>query len=185
MNNLGVYGGCRVLFDSQEVPAKCMASQNQSDISDTIDLSFAKGLLLFEYYGVKLLLHLQKNTFNVDNDDLLSSVDCIDQMVLDMRVKDEISPSLRTIVNQFDESNRRPTDIQLQGPSSAEDLDNADNNENGFDREEYENCTAWSDDHDDQTVVADLDYNDADPSFSSYPQVFLFFNHRNIYDFLE
>ncbi|KAG5047599.1 Condensin complex subunit 2 [Glycine max] len=138
MNNLGVYGGCRVLFDSQEVPAKCMASQNQSDISDTIDLSFLK--------------------------------DCIDQMVLDMRVKDEISPSLRTIVNQFDESNRRPTDIQLQGPSSAEDLDNADNNENGFDREEYENCTAWSDDHDDQTVVADLDYNDADPSFSSYPQ---------------
>lgn len=134
---------------------------------------------------VKLLLHLQNNTFNVDNDDLLSSVDCIDQMVLDMRVKDEISPSLRTIVNQFDESNRRPTDIQLQGPSSAEDLDNADNNENGFDREEYENCTAWSDDHDDQTVVADLDYNDADPSFSSYPQVFLFFNHRNIYDFLE
>ncbi|KAG5021042.1 hypothetical protein JHK87_016897 [Glycine soja] len=138
MNNLGVYGGCRVLFDSQEVPAKCMASQNQSDISDTIDLSFLK--------------------------------DCIDQMVLDMRVKDEISPSLRTIVNQFDESNRRPTDIQLQGPSSAEDLDNADNNENGFDREEYENCMAWSDDHDDQTVVADLDYNDADPSFSSYPQ---------------
>ena len=44
MNNLGVYGGCRVLFDSQEVPAKCMASQNQSDISDTIDLSFLKGL---------------------------------------------------------------------------------------------------------------------------------------------
>ncbi|KAG4980039.1 hypothetical protein JHK84_033615 [Glycine max] len=170
MNNLGVYGDCRVLFDSQEVPAKCMASQNQSDISDTIDLSFAKGLLLFEYYGVKLLLHLQKNTFNVDNDDLLSSVDCIDQMVLDMRVKDEISPSLRTIVNQFDESNRRPADIQLQGQNSAEDLDNADNNENGFYREEYENCMAWSDDRDDQTVVADPGYNDADPSFPSYPQ---------------
>lgn len=57
MNNLGVYGACRVLFDSQEVPAKCMASQNQSDTSDTIDLSFVRGVLK---NMLKLLLHLQK-----------------------------------------------------------------------------------------------------------------------------
>ncbi|KAJ1393808.1 Condensin complex subunit 2/barren [Sesbania bispinosa] len=136
MNNLGVYGGCRVLFDSQEVPAKCMASQNQHDTSDTIDLSFAR--------------------------------DCIEQMVLNMRVKDEISPTLRTIVNQFDEDNRRPTDFQLQ--NSTEELHADFNCENGADREEYENCTTWNDDHDDQTVVADLDSNVADPSFPSYPQ---------------
>jgi condensin complex subunit 2 len=48
MNNLGVYGGCRVLFDSQEVPAKCMAGQNEPDISDSIDLSFVRGVLLCE-----------------------------------------------------------------------------------------------------------------------------------------
>ncbi|RDX64855.1 Condensin complex subunit 2, partial [Mucuna pruriens] len=139
MNNLGIYGGCRVLFDSLEVPAKCMASQNQSDISDTIDLSLVR--------------------------------DCIEQMVLDMRVKDEISPTLRTIVNQFDETNRRPTDFQLHGQSSAEvDLDAAFNHENGFDIEENDNCTAWSDDHDDLTVAADLGCNNADPSFPSYPQ---------------
>ncbi|XP_047158773.1 condensin complex subunit 2-like isoform X2 [Vigna umbellata] len=42
MNNLGVYGKCRVLFDSLEVPPKCITSQNDHDISDTIDLSFAR-----------------------------------------------------------------------------------------------------------------------------------------------
>jgi len=47
MNNLGVYGKCRVLFDSLEVPAKCLTSQNDHDISDTIDLSFARGILIF------------------------------------------------------------------------------------------------------------------------------------------
>ncbi|CAJ1979073.1 unnamed protein product [Sphenostylis stenocarpa] len=138
MNNLGIYGGCRVLFDSLEVPAKCMARQDQSDISDTIDLSFVK--------------------------------DCFEQMVLDMRVKDEISPSLRNIVNLFDESNRRPTNVQLHGKNSSEGLDfSSFNNEIFFDKE-HENSTSWSDDHDHQTVVADVDYNDADPGFPSYPQ---------------
>jgi len=123
---------------------------------------------------VKLSLHLKKRTFRAD---LLCSVDCVEQMVLDMRVKDEISPTLRTIVNLFDESNRRPTDVQLHDKNSAEDLDASSfNNESGFDREEYENSTTWSDDHDDQTVVADVGYNDdADPSFPNYPQVFFSF----------
>ncbi|TKY66993.1 Condensin complex subunit 2 [Spatholobus suberectus] len=139
MNNLGVYGGCRVLFDSLEVPAKCMASQNQSDISATIDLSFVR--------------------------------DCIEQKLSVMRVKNEISPTLRTIVNQFDENNRRPTNFQLHDQNLAEDLDAAFNNENGFDHDDHdENCTAWGEGHDDQTVVADLGCNDADPSFPSYPQ---------------
>jgi len=47
MNNLGVYGKCRVLFDSLEAPAKCITSQNDHDISDTIDLSFGRGILIF------------------------------------------------------------------------------------------------------------------------------------------
>jgi len=46
MNNLGIYGKCRLLFDSLEVPGKCITSQNESDISDTIDLSFARGILV-------------------------------------------------------------------------------------------------------------------------------------------
>ncbi|MBA0704714.1 hypothetical protein Golax_016954 [Gossypium laxum] len=46
LNNLGVYAGCRVLFDSFEVPGKEIPSSNQHDISETIDLSFAGGLFL-------------------------------------------------------------------------------------------------------------------------------------------
>jgi len=44
LNNLGVYGGCRVLFDSQEVPAKCMPSSTDNNSADLIDISFAGGL---------------------------------------------------------------------------------------------------------------------------------------------
>lgn len=86
-------------------------------------------------------------------------------------MKKEISPTLRTIVNQFDENNRRPTDFQFHGQNSAEELDADFNFENGADGEGYENCTTWSDDHDDQPVVADLGSNDVDQSFPSYPQV--------------
>ncbi|CAL0303967.1 unnamed protein product [Lupinus luteus] len=138
MNNLGVYGGCRVLFDSQEVPAKCMASQNQHDVSDTIDLSFMR--------------------------------DCVEQMVSDMCTKDEISPTIRTIVNQFDENNRRPADFQFHSQNSAEELDTSFDCQIEADREEFDNSTTWSDDHDNQTFVADLGTNDADPSFPSYRQ---------------
>ena len=66
MNNLGVYGGCRVLFDSMEVPAKCMISEYQQDISDTIDLSFARGVLLLEILVI-LLLNFPIETLNSAN----------------------------------------------------------------------------------------------------------------------
>ncbi|KAK4484375.1 hypothetical protein RD792_006954 [Penstemon davidsonii] len=42
LNNLGVYANCRVLFDSSEVPGKCLPSVAQCDVMETIDLSFAK-----------------------------------------------------------------------------------------------------------------------------------------------
>jgi hypothetical protein len=41
--NLGVYGSCRVLFDSFEAPEKCILSDMQMEKSEVIDLSFAKG----------------------------------------------------------------------------------------------------------------------------------------------
>lgn len=44
LNNLGVYGGCRVLFDSFEYPEKCMSSGIENDQPEFIDLSFAKGM---------------------------------------------------------------------------------------------------------------------------------------------
>lgn len=43
LNNLGVFGGCRVLFDSQEVPGKCAELDVQNPKPEIIDLTFAKG----------------------------------------------------------------------------------------------------------------------------------------------
>ncbi|XP_073058220.1 condensin complex subunit 2-like isoform X1 [Primulina eburnea] len=42
LNNLGVYADCRVLFDSLEVPGKCMSTLSQSEGGEKIDLSFAR-----------------------------------------------------------------------------------------------------------------------------------------------
>ncbi|KZV17727.1 condensin complex subunit 2 [Dorcoceras hygrometricum] len=42
LNNLGVYADCRVLFDSMEVPGKCMSTLSQCEGTETIDLSFAR-----------------------------------------------------------------------------------------------------------------------------------------------
>ena len=44
LSNLGVYGGCQVLFDSLEVPGKRMSHDIQGDRLDTVDLSFARGV---------------------------------------------------------------------------------------------------------------------------------------------
>ncbi|KAM2523813.1 hypothetical protein PS1_030600 [Malus domestica] len=42
LNNLGVYGGCKVLFDAYEVPGKCRSCSLHSNALELIDLSFAK-----------------------------------------------------------------------------------------------------------------------------------------------
>lgn len=111
------------------------------------------------------------------------SIECVEQMVLNMRMKDEISPTLRTIVNQFDENNRRPSDFQFSRQKAAEEVDAAYDFEIGTDSEEHGNCVSRNDDHDDQTV-ADLGSNDADLSFPSYPQVKCS-PCRNIYAYLR
>ncbi|KAL0399828.1 UNVERIFIED_CONTAM: Condensin complex subunit [Sesamum radiatum] len=41
LNNLGVYANCRVLFDSLEVPGKCLSPASQCEGVETVDLSFA------------------------------------------------------------------------------------------------------------------------------------------------
>lgn len=53
LNNLGIYGGCRVLFDSLEVPAKCSACSNLHD-KEMIDISFAQGL----FYLLTFIFHI-------------------------------------------------------------------------------------------------------------------------------
>ncbi|CAL5342383.1 unnamed protein product [Camellia sinensis] len=137
LNNLGVYGGCQVLFDSLEVPGKFMSCANQHDKLDTIDLSFAK--------------------------------EHIEQMVFNMHKKDEISPTLRNIVNLFDESSQRPPDTFSSGLKSAEQVhetisgNNAELDDNAFD-----NGGTWAFDHDDQTSVVGEDTFGGDPISPNY-----------------
>lgn len=54
LNNLGIYGDCQVLFDSQEIPGKANSCAHQHNKSEIIDLSFSKGLFalfaLLNYY---------------------------------------------------------------------------------------------------------------------------------------
>lgn len=58
--NLGVYGSCRVLFDSSEAPHKCILNDMRTDQAEAIDLLFAKGniisLLLALLYDLYILL---------------------------------------------------------------------------------------------------------------------------------
>lgn len=89
-------------------------------------------------------------------------------MVLNMHIKDEISPTLRVIVNQFDENNRRPSDFQYYGQKSAEEFDATIDHEVVDEGEEYDNCPIWTYEHDNQTFAADVGSNDVD---SNYPQV--------------
>ncbi|KAJ6674666.1 CONDENSIN COMPLEX SUBUNIT 2 [Salix viminalis] len=139
LNNLGVYGGCRVLFDSQEVPGKCASSEKQREGLDMVDLSFAR--------------------------------DYIEQMVQNMRTKDEISPTLGIIVDQFDEDNKRPLNTFASHQTSGDqchDDDRTYTNEVEFDGDTYENCEPWNVDQDDQRSVIDEDPIGADTTFPSY-----------------
>ncbi|KAI4384956.1 hypothetical protein MLD38_003038 [Melastoma candidum] len=133
MNNLGVYGGCRVLFDSLEVPGKCISCNSKNNSSDKVDLSFAR--------------------------------DCFEQMQLAMLEKKEITPTLREIVDQFDELDRRPTGApfavqepdKLHDPSCSADI---------FEAEESVNDDPWDfhQDDDDAAVGAE-DLNSGNPTF--------------------
>ncbi|GAB2233796.1 hypothetical protein Droror1_Dr00003025 [Drosera rotundifolia] len=141
LNNLGVYGGCRVLFDSSEIPEKCISSSTQPDVDDLIDLTFAK--------------------------------DYVEQMVLDVRTKDEISPTLRTIVNQFDDDNTRPEVHQFSGlnqkkqrPTEQADPMGYDHDHSGWDAND--DCGAWNIEHDDLTSTVVEETIGADGSFPEH-----------------
>ncbi|KAE8684642.1 Condensin complex subunit 2, putative isoform 2 [Hibiscus syriacus] len=88
LNNLGVYAGCRVLFDSFEVPGREIPCSNQHDVSETIDLSFAEeylermpSIVNEEFNGVEpsfMSYHEDKEQFsfnNPDADDRFEEVD--------------------------------------------------------------------------------------------------------------
>ncbi|XP_023757126.1 condensin complex subunit 2 [Lactuca sativa] len=104
LNNLGVYGGCRVLFDSLEVPANCMSCSPQTDKIETIDISYAK--------------------------------DCMEQMAINISKSKEISPTLKEIVNMFDD--KRPPDTVFAQNSHEPDYDDY-----ALDGDQNDNFGTW------------------------------------------
>lgn len=89
-------------------------------------------------------------------------------MVLNMRVKEEISPTLGTIVNRFDEDNRRPSDFHHSSQKSAEDTVY---NEAEFNDDAIEDCVTWSNDHYDEDTMVDEGPGCADSTFPDYHEV--------------
>ncbi|WOL18419.1 condensin complex subunit 2 [Canna indica] len=142
LNNLGVYGGCRVLFDSFECPERSMSSNMETKQPELIDLSFAK-----EY---------------------------IEKMMICVPAAHDISPTLRKIVNQFDEDNRRPPELNYSAEVPVveeypEENNHIEGDENAFD----DDCGAWNldhDDHDDQLNVIDDNSTSTNLNFASHQE---------------
>jgi len=106
-------------------------------------------------------------------------------MLSDMQIKEEISPTLRVIVNQLDETDRRPFDFQSNGQKSSEEFDAAIDCEVGAEMEDYENFPTGPYEHDNQTFVDEMGSNDADPNVPSYPQVLYCFSPKTFMPVLE
>ncbi|KAG1365012.1 putative Condensin complex subunit 2 [Cocos nucifera] len=121
LNNLGVYDGCHILFDSFETPERSILLETQNNKLEMIDLSFCK--------------------------------DYVEKMMVYMPLKNDISPTLKDIVNQFDEDNQRASDtnslkqvLEVQGHELED--NNLELDDNSFD-----DCGPLSFDHDDHTSV--------------------------------
>ncbi|XP_059662453.1 condensin complex subunit 2-like isoform X2 [Cornus florida] len=138
LNNLGIYGGCRVLFDSLEVPNNCVSCVFQNDTSDTIDIFFAR-----EY---------------------------IEQMVMSMPAKNEISPTLGDIVSQFDEDNKRPSHAFNEDQTSFCRVDSIDDSNAELDSNSFGNYEAMTFDHDEETNVLDESFNFGDTTSLSHDE---------------
>ncbi|XP_042949007.1 condensin complex subunit 2-like isoform X4 [Carya illinoinensis] len=136
LNNLGVYGGCRVLFDSFEVPGKCKSCSSQNTTSDMVDLSFAK--------------------------------ESIEQMVMNMRAMNEISPTLKDIVCLFDSDNQRPLQTFDVGQESDVIVDAYDDNKFYFDSNLFGSHDASISDHDYETSFVNQSCSSGDPAFQSH-----------------
>ncbi|KAJ8557253.1 hypothetical protein K7X08_002878 [Anisodus acutangulus] len=128
LNNLGIYGNCRVLFDSFEIPGKSVPEEIRHDRTESIDICFVK--------------------------------DCVEEMVLNMPKKDEISPSLRHIICQFSGEMPAPAESDFSGQISSEQTSESFGLD--VDDDAFDNCGAWPMDHDDGISLSGQGSHDVD-----------------------
>ena len=95
---------------------------------------------------------------------LFSFAGNIEQMMRYMPVKNDISPTLRDILSQFDEDNRRPSDFfpAAQQAMVQEDIDDYHHSE--VEGNAFDDCGSWSYDHNEH---ASFDHDDPGDSFTS------------------
>lgn len=103
-----------------------------------------------------------------------SFVEYAEQMLLTMQMKDEISPTLSTIVSQFDEDNRRLREAisSMEETEVQEDMalpDDAD-----FGADSLEIGSNWDFNHYDDGDVGDEDASFVDPAVPSNIEVLFF-----------
>lgn len=98
-------------------------------------------------------------------------IECKEEMVANMLNKFEISPSLREIVNHFDDDNKRPPNTFSFETKQAEEIDEPYDNGAEFNADTFGNGGTWDDDLEDQTNVADDGTFGGDPVISSQHEV--------------
>lgn len=93
-------------------------------------------------------------------------------------MKDEISPTLRHLVDRFDEDNRRPPDTYSCAQESAEQDDSTYNNDIDIDGGvASHNDGTWDYDHDEQTSMVEEEHNYENTSFPSYHEVYITYRY--------
>lgn len=105
LNTLGVYNDCRIVFDSWDIPGKSMKS------------GFTQNKESFEMINVSFIK------------------DCIEQMVMDLQNKREISPTLKEILRLFDDPYRNSAEAILTMQNEDETLDSSLDNQESLDEE--------------------------------------------------
>lgn len=99
---------------------------------------------------------------------LIFFVESIEQMVVNMRATNEISPTLKEIIFQFDKDNQRPSQTFNVGQQSDATADAYDANEVDFDSNLFGNNDAWTSDHEAETSSFNQSSSFGDPSFQSH-----------------
>lgn len=96
----------------------------------------------------------------------------IEQMVMNMPAKNEISPTLRDIVCHLDEDNQRSSQTFNVDEKFDFRAEASDGNEADLDNNSFGNHEAWSFDHDEETSVVN-ESSSFDPPFHGHHEVFV------------
>lgn len=115
------------------------------------------------YIFVRFLLIEKKNTSFY--------ADYIEKMMIYMPATNDISPTLRDIVNQFDEDNRRPPDINCSAQVPLVDDYVPENNHIELGEiASDDDCGPWNLDHDHQLSIVDDNSTSTNLNFTSHQE---------------